>query len=190
MNYSGDSYKINYDNSEFDSALELTWYLFLAESGISQNINSQPFKSKSDLSWYPDLRFVIFKPRHFEILVEVKPLSVQQFSEQLDLQKYRHPGHTTLIAGQSNADFLLIPDNDELSVYLQECFHTKNKEWNEVQEKAKDYASKYGSKYKNQVHQPPPKAAWGKYKGKYLKEVEYLDPEWYKHYIQEMGPAL
>lgn len=184
MQYNGSSYQIEYKNSHFDSALELAWFLFLCELEITKNnLSSHPVDYKKDLSWYPDLRFVLFNPTYSEVMVEVKPLSKSEFTTELNLYKYVHSDSVTLLLGKSNSDYLLLKKQTEITPILDENFLNNKDMWNICYQKAIDFAQKYGSTKKTDFIQNDPKISFGKYEGHTLREVKEKDPSYYSWYM-------
>src|SRR5450759_4964599 len=116
MEYYGGSYHIDYNNSKFDSALELSWFLFLNELDITKNnLSSHPLDHKFGLHWYPDLRFILFNPLHTEVFVEVKPLSKSQFAHELTLAKYSYLNNVVCLLGASNIDYQFLNGSPDLT---------------------------------------------------------------------------
>ncbi len=184
MEYHGSSFKIKFKGSDFDSILEFCWFLFLSELEITKNnLSSHPVDYKKDLSWYPDLRFVLFKPTYSEVMVEVKPLSKSEFTTELNLHKYVYSDSVTLILGKSNIDYLLLKKQTEITPILDENFIKNTDIWNICYQKAIDFAQKYGSTKKTDFIQNHPKISFGKYEGHTLREVIEKDPSYYTWYM-------
>jgi hypothetical protein len=181
MQYRWNSYHLEYRNSKFDSALELTWFLFLEQIKITKNnLSSQPLDYKFELGWYPDLRFVIFNPKHNEIFAEIKPLNKTEFEKELSLSKYKYNDNKVCILGNDNTEYLFINDNEELSKLFDIEILPKVELWESCKTQALEIARKLGSNIGHSV----PKLDFGKYKGYTLKEIQIKDPSYYKWYME------
>jgi len=190
MNYSGNSYKIEYQNHQFDSIGELTWYLFLLDTGITNNIISQPLAYKKDLSWYPDLSFSLFTPAYFKIYIEVKPLTKESFSSQLNLTKYKINDSTTCIVGLTYLDYLILDDNTNLTTNFDKFLLSNQTKWDKADKFANDFAHKYGTFKKSETQRKEIWISFGKYKGYSLTEMKQKDKSYYNWYIETFDPII
>ncbi len=181
MEYKGHSYHLKYQGSNFDSALELTWFLFLSALDFTKNnISSHPLDYKHDLNWYPDLRFVVFNTMRFEIFAEVKPLTKMQFEKDLILTKYKKNDSTTCILGSSCTDYQLLENSIELSGLFEANFTSNIDKWDECKIIAYNLGRKFGD---NQTHNEE-KLNFGKYKGYTLREVKEKDISYYNWFLE------
>jgi hypothetical protein len=180
MEYRGSSYHVIYENNTFDSALELTWFLFLSELEITKNnLTVHPLDYKFQLSWYPDFRFILFNPSYTEVFAEVKPLAKSEFEKELNLLKYKRSDSETCILGYTNTDYEFLSNKIEISKVFDEHLRLNSDKWQLCSNKANEFARTYGSaKGFNE-----PRLSFGKYKGYSLKEIKQKDPNYYKWYM-------
>ncbi|MCC7400181.1 MAG: hypothetical protein IT214_01740 [Chitinophagaceae bacterium] len=180
MQYHRSSYHLEYLNSKFDSALELTWFLFLSGLDITKNnLSSHPLDYKFGLSWYPDLRFIIFNPLHTEVFAEVKPLSKSQFYMKLNISKYKYKDSETCILGASNLDYQFLNNSIELTKLFDDRVLVNSDKWRTCSENANEFARKYSSNKGHSIS----RLDFGKYKGYTLREIQEKDPGYYKWYM-------
>ncbi len=187
MEYHGSSFKIKFKGSDFDSILEFCWFLFLSELEISKNnLSSHPVDYKQGLSWYPDLRFVLFKPTYTQIFAEVKPLSKSRFATELNLDKYKYSDGIALVLGESNIDYLLLMNQPEIINILDLNILNNSDLWDVCYQTAKEFAHNFGSTKKTHFIQEDPKISEGKYKGYTYREVKEKDPIYFKWYEENI----
>lgn len=181
MIYHGDSYKIQYGNCDFHSALELSWFLFI-EQTISNAVYSQPLAYKNDLPWYPDLKFSVLIPSYIQIFAEVKPLSEPEFNSKLNLRKYRYQNEIVCILGSTYTEYLFLNESEALTSLFKEKFTSEI--WEQCSNKAINFARLYGTKKalpeRNYVVQV------GKYKGLSLREIELKDPNYHQWFLDNV----
>jgi hypothetical protein len=180
MEYSGSSYHFVYQNYSFDSALEFSWYLFFEKIKISNNVVCHPLDNKLGLNWYPDLRFTIIDTKLIYVFAEIKPLSKDDFLEELEISKYKYENNLSCILGRTNKDFMVLSENLKLKEIFEHNVVINDNLWKESYHFAYTFASQYGSN--RQIDRTPRTVKFGKYKdsGLTFEELEKKDPKYYK----------